>query len=452
MATSPQLEAEKAQSKLSAIRVGFLGFGTVGTGAFRMLQDNREALTRKIGVPIEVAKIGIRDTEKERIAPQALFTSDLTSIVEDPTIDVVLELMGGLEPAGSLIERALNNGKHVVTANKELIAKRGAHLVALAARNRLDLHFEAAVGGGIPLIQPLKHQLAGNDVIRLMGIVNGTTNVILSKMAMEGAEFDDALKEAQDKGYAEADPTSDVDGYDAQYKMAILASIAFGKEVPPDAVYREGIRAITKRDIAYAAALGYTIKLLGIAEEREEGVLARVHPTLLPKDHPLASVNGVYNAVWIEGDFVGDVMLSGKGAGSDATGSAVVGDLIDVSRNIRLGGAGNTVPYELGTPTLPIEEATTRFYFRVVVTDRPKVLGVIAMTLGEFDVSLVAMEMRLLDPSRGLGEIVFLTHPCKESNFRKALGSLPGTGVIIELASWLRVEGTSLVVEATRGD
>ncbi|MEA2554664.1 MAG: homoserine dehydrogenase, partial [Fimbriimonadaceae bacterium] len=402
---------------------------------------------RKIGVPIEIARIGIRDSEKPRIAPSELFTADLGSIVDDPTIDVVLELMGGLEPALHLIERALKSGKHVVTANKELIAKHGARLVELAARERLDLHFEAAVGGGIPLIQPLKHQLAGNDVIRLMGIVNGTTNVILTKMTQEGAEFEEALAEAQAKGYAEADPSSDVDGYDAQYKIAILSSIAFGKEISPDDVYREGIGGVTKRDIAYADVLGYTIKLLGIAESRKDGLLARVHPTLLPKDHPLASVNGVYNAVWVQGDFVGDVMFSGRGAGSDPTGSAVVGDLIDVSRNIRLGGAGNTVPYETGAKTLPIEENFTRFYFRVVVNDRPKVLGTIAMTLGDFDVSLAAMEMRLLDASRNLGEIVFLTHPCKEANFRSALDALGPTGMVEQIANWLRVEGTSLVVE-----
>lgn len=452
MAIGSPLEGPTTPSNRDVIRVGMLGFGVVGTGAYRMLRDNREAIVRKIGVPIEVVQIGIRNPVQERIAPPELFTTDLHSIVDDPTIDVILELMGGCEPAGSLIERALKNGKHVVTANKELIAKRGAQLVKLASQAGLDLHFEAAVGGGIPLIQPLKHQLAGNEVIRLMGIVNGTTNVILTKMTQEGAEFEDALSEAQARGYAEADPTSDLDGYDAQYKMAILSSIAFGREVPPDSVYREGIRRVSKRDISYADTLGYTIKLLGIAEEASDGILTRVHPTLLPKDHLLSGINGVYNAVWIQGDFVGDVMFSGRGAGSDATGSAVVGDLIDISRNIRLGGAGNTVPYEPAADSLPIEEAVTRFYFRVVVVDKPKVLGAIAMTLGEFDVSLAAMEMRLLDPSRNLGEIVFLTHLCKEGNFRRALASLPETGVIIELASWLRVEGTSLVVEATRGD
>ena len=445
-AVSPKPATHKPEAA-ECIRVGMLGFGTVGTGAYRMLQDNREAIARKVGVAIEVVRIGIKDNEKPRIAPKELFTTRLNEIVDDPSIDVVLELIGGLSPAGELIERALKNGKHVVTANKELIAKHGAQLVELAARERLDLHFEAAVGGGIPLIQPLKHQLAGNDVMRLMGIVNGTTNVILTKMTQEGGEFDEALAEAQAKGYAEADPTADVDGYDAQYKIAILASIAFGREVQPDAVYREGIRHITKKDIAYADLLGYTIKLLGIAEARKDGLLARVHPTFLPKDHPLASVNGVYNAVWIQGDFVGDVMFSGRGAGSDPTGSAVVGDLIDVSRNIRLGGAGNTVPYEPCGSCLPISENVCRFYFRVAVVDKPKVLGVIAMTIGDFDVSLAAMEMRLLDPSRNLGEIVFLTHPCRESNFRSALEALGKTGVVEEIANWFRVEGTSLVVE-----
>ena len=433
---------------MSPIRVGMLGFGTVGMGAYRMLQDNKEAIARKVGAPIEVTRIGIRDSEKARIAPREMLTNDLNAIVDDPSIDVILELIGGIEPAGALIERALQNGKHVVTANKELIAKQGARLVELAARERLDLHFEAAVGGGIPLIQPLKHQLAGNDVIRLMGIVNGTTNVILTKMTQDGEEFEDALSEAQAKGYAEADPSADVDGYDAQYKMAILASVAFGEEVSPDAVYREGIRNITKRDIAYADTLGYVIKLLGIAETRPDGLLARVHPTFLPKDHPLASVNGVYNAVWVQGDFVGDVMFSGRGAGSDPTGSAVVGDLIDVSRNIRLGGAGNALPYAGVAKTLSIDENMTRFYFRVTVTDKPKVLGMIAMTLGDFDVSLAAMEMRVLDASRNLGEIVFLTHPCREANFRAALDAIKPMETIEEIVNWFRVEGASLVVGA----
>ncbi len=424
------------------VRVGMLGFGTVGTGAFRMLADNREAIVRKVGVPIEVTRIGVRDLVKPRIADRNLITADLHSIVDDPQIDVILELMGGVEPAGELIERALLNGKHVVTANKELLAKKGTHLVRLAAKQGLDLHYEAAVGGGIPLIQPLKHQLAGNDVLKMMGILNGTTNYILTKMTEEGLDFDAVLKEAQEKGYAEADPTSDVDGFDAQYKLAILSSIAFGKEVLPDSVHREGIRGISATEFAYADMLGYKIKLLGIVEAcGPNRILARVHPTLIPKAHPLGRVDGVYNALWLEGDFVGDIMFSGQGAGSEATGSAVIGDLIDICRNIRLGGAGNMIPFEYGMETLPIEQVRSRYYLRIQVKDRPKALGCIATVFGNCDVSLAGMEMKTLPEGRG--EIVFLTHPCIEGQFLRALKAMRNIHIVDRINSWMRVEGTA---------
>lgn len=425
----------------SPIRVGMLGFGTVGTGAFRMLADNRASITRKVGVPIDVVKIGIRDADKRRDAPKELFTTDLIGIVDDPTIDVVIEVIGGLSPAGELIQRAISNGKHVVTANKELMAKRGGELVRQAAHRKLDLHFEAAVGGGIPLIQPIKHQLAGNDVLKLMGIVNGTTNYILTKMTEDRATLEQALAEAQSMGYAEADPTADVDGYDAQYKMAILAGIAFGKETPVESVFREGIRGLTADDIHFANVLGYRIKLLGIAEPKADGILVRVHPTLLPKRHPLANVHDVYNAVWVKGDFVGDVIFSGRGAGSDPTGSAVVGDLIDVCRNIRLGGAGNVTVPETGAKFLEIDDLVSRFYLRMTVDDRPRLLGRIATLLGEFDVSLSDMEMRVLDPVDSTGEIVFLTHACREGAFRAAIHALETEGVVRKIETWLHVEG-----------
>ncbi len=405
-----------------------------------MLQDNHEAITRKIGLEFEVVKIGVKDASKERIAPSELFTCDLESIVNDPSIDVVLELVGGVDPAGNLVEQALLNGKHVVTANKELIAKQGSRLVHLAKSKGLDLHYEAAVGGGIPLIQPLKHQLAGNEVLKMMGILNGTTNYILTKMQQEGAEFGDVLKEAQAKGYAEADPTNDVDGFDTSYKIAILASIAFGKQVPMDGVYREGIRKITKLDIQYADLLGYCIKLLGVVEPvGTDRVLTRVHPTLIPKSHPLASVNGVYNALWLHGNFVGDVMFSGRGAGSDPTASAVVGDFIDVGRNIFGGGSGSAIPYDRGMLTSPISELRTSYYLRIQVTDRPKVLGVIATVFGDFSVSLAAMEMKTLEEGRG--EIVFLTHPCQEQSFIDALAALQESGTVETVCNWFRVEG-----------
>lgn len=430
-----------AQSVSRVVRVGLLGFGTVGSGVYRMLHDNRDSIERKVGFPAEVVKIGIRDCSKPRSVDAALFTTDLRALVDDPEIDVICELMGGTEPASELVERALRNGKAVVTANKELIAKEGARLVTLAREMGLDLHYEAAVGGGIPLVQPLKHQLAGNDVIRMMGILNGTTNYILTKMEMEGASYEDVLAEAQAKGYAEADPTNDVDGFDTMYKISILASIAFHRRVPTEGIYREGIRSVTPLDIEYADSLGYRIKLLGIVDAVDnEHIQARVHPTLVPKGHPLASVNDVFNALFLQGDFVGDLMFSGRGAGSDPTASAVVGDLIDVGRNLAVGGSGSAIPHD-ETPlgTLPIDDVRTAYYLRLRVTDRPMVLGKIATEFGRVDVSLAAMHMKTLDEGRG--EIVFLTHPCREKDFRNALVSLQETGVVHEIGNAFRVVG-----------
>lgn len=438
---SPSASGVSRFDSATPIRIGLLGFGTVGRGVHQMLQDNRDAITRKVGRPLEVVKIGIRDESKPRTLPAEMFTVELDAILGDPQIDVVVELMGGIEPAARVVEDALRRGKNVVTANKELIAKHGSRLIHMAKSKGLDLHFEAAAGGGIPLIQPLKHQLAGNDVIKLMGILNGTTNYILTKMTEEGADLEPVLAEAQQLGYAEADPTNDVDGFDAVYKLAILASICFGRQTPVEGVYREGIRGISKRDIQFAKSLGYRIKLLGIVEPYgDSAILARVHPTLLPRTHPLANVHDVFNAVWIRGDFVGDVMLSGRGAGSEPTASAVVGDLIDVGRNIVAGGPGSAIPYDEGMETAPIDALETGFYVRLNVYDRPKVLGAIAGVFGEHGVSLAAMEMRVLDPERGIGEIVFLTHRSRESAFRAALEDLRRSEGVVEVCNWIRVE------------
>lgn len=415
-----------------------LGFGTVGSGVYRMLADNREAIARKAGFPVEVVRVGVRDLAKPREAPAGLFTDDLGSVVDDTTLDVVLELMGGVEPAGPLVERALANGISVVTANKELMAKSGARLVGAAKVKGLDLHYEAAVGGGIPLVQPLKHQLAGNDVIRMMGILNGTTNYILTAMQERGAEFADVLAEAQALGYAEADPTADVDGWDTMYKISILASIAFGRQVDVEGVHREGIRRVAKADIAAALALGYRIKLLGVADACEgERVRVRVHPALVPLDHPLASVSGVYNALFLQGDFVGDLMFSGRGAGSDPTASAVVGDLIDVGRNLAAGGPGSALPYGEGMELEGMDSLRSAYYLRMRVEDRPRILGRVATLLGERDVSMEAMEMRAL--GSGEGEIVFLTHPCRESDMQAALRDLESDGGVGRVESHFRV-------------
>lgn len=428
-------------SPARTVRIGLLGFGTVGTGTYRMLEDNREAILSKTGMPMEVVKVGVRDLGKGRTIQSDLLTDDLGSIVDDPSIDVIIEVIGGIDPAADLVERALRNGKHVITANKELMAKHGSRLVHLAKERQLDLHYEAAVGGGIPLVQPMKHQLAGNDVLKMMGILNGTTNYILTKMAMEGADFADVLKEAQAHGYAEADPTNDVDGFDTAYKISILASIAFGKQVPIEGVYREGIRKVSRADMQFAEILGYTIKLLGIVEPcGEDCIRVRVHPTLIKKSHPLAAVNGVYNGLWLRGDFVGDVMFSGRGAGSDPTASAVIGDLIDVGRNMKAEGPGSAIPYGVGMKTEPIDTLETSYYLRMVVADKPKVLGVLATTFGEHNVSLSAMEMRVLDEADQKGEIVLLTHRCRESDFRAALAKIEGSDVVDSIASTIRVE------------
>lgn len=424
---------------LRTVRVGLLGFGTVGEGTYRMLIDNADEIGRKTGARGKVVRIGIKDSSKPRSLPGEMFTTDLESVVRDPNIDVICELMGGESPAGEMVELALSLGKHVVTANKELIAKHGSRLITKARELELDLHFEAAVGGGIPVVQPLKHQLAGNDVIKLMGILNGTTNYILTQMEENGADFSDALAEAQAKGYAEADPTNDVDGFDTMYKISILAAIAFGKQVPLDKVHREGIRKVSAADMKYAKQFGYKIKLLGICEETaDDQVLVRVHPTMIPLGHQVASVRDVYNAVWLHGDFVGDLMFSGRGAGAHPTASAVVGDLIDVMRNIMIGGSGSAIPYGTGLSTTSISELETRYYLRFEVEDRPGTLGEITTAFGRRSVGLAAMEMRT--KVGGKGEIAFLTHVCREANFLTALEEVSRLPCVAQVENYIRVE------------
>lgn len=424
-----------------ALKVGFLGFGTVGTGVYRMLQDNHKAITDRIGFPVEVIRIGVRDLQKERGVSSDLLTTDLESIISDPEIDVVLELMGGIDPAARLVEAALNAKKSVVTANKELMAKHGSRLVHLAKSHQLDLHFEAAVGGGIPLVQPLKHQLAGNDVLKLMGILNGTCNYILTRMDQEGTDLAVVLKDAQALGFAEADPTNDVDGFDTVYKLAVLTAIAFGKLPDVAGIYREGIRGLKSEEFKYADLLGYKIKLLGIVEPVAAGkVLARVHPTFVPKKHSIANINGVFNSVWLRGDFVGDIMFSGRGAGGDPTASAVVGDLIDVGRNMAVEGPGSAIPFGVGLETAPIAELITSYYLRLRVNDQPRVLGEIAMTFGQHNVSLSAMEMKVVNADEKIGEIAFLTHKCQEIDFQNALQNLKVLSSVRSVEAFLRVE------------
>jgi len=323
----------------AVVKVGLLGCGNVGGGLVELVGEQRDAIADRTGLRIEVARVAVRNTAKQRtveVDPDVL-TNDAMSVVEDPSVDVVVELIGGIEPARELILTALQNGKAVVTGNKELLANVGAELFEAADKAGVDLLFEAAVAGGIPLIRPLRESLAGDRVERILGIVNGTTNFILTRMTEEGSTFHEALAEAQELGYAERDPTADVEGFDAAAKAAIIATVAFGVRVVAGDVYREGISGVTPADIAFAGRLGYVVKLLAVAQADERGVAVRVHPAMVPKEHPLAAVRESFNAVFIEGAAVGDLMLYGRGAGGRPTASAVLGDVIDAAANRRRG-------------------------------------------------------------------------------------------------------------------
>jgi homoserine dehydrogenase len=426
--------------KDDVISVGFLGLGTVGGGAVKTLQDNANSIAQRVGARFEIRRVAVRNLDRPRLVelPSGVVTTDPSYVLDDPEIDIVCELIGGIEPARSYIERALRGGKSVVTANKELIAKAGHDLMVLAELEQLDFLFEGSVAGGIPIIQPLKQALAGNTIIEIAGIVNGTTNYILTKMAEEGANFADVLREAQAKGYAEADPAADVEGWDARYKIAILSSIAFNTRVDPDNVTAEGITRISKRDIEAAKQLGFSIKLLGIGTGDSRGIRVRVHPALLRSDHPLASVNDVYNAVYVRGDAVGDVMFYGRGAGSGPTGSAVVGDIVEIGRNLRRGATGRLgcTCYQQ-RPMLPMSTLLTNYYVRITALDRPRVLASIAGVFGDFDVSIETVEQRLTDD--GQAELVLMTHKTIEHNLRSALDLLGRLPIVRSVDNWIRV-------------
>ena len=424
------------------IEIGILGLGVVGSGTVDLLEKNRAEIERKIGIPYHIKRIAVRDIEKRRsvTVERSLLTTNAFEVLDDPDIDIVCELIGGVEPAKDFVLRALQNGKHVVTANKEMIAKEGHALMELASVKQLDFQFEGSVAGGIPIIQPMKNALSGNQVQEVLGIINGTTNYILTKMSQEHASFDDVLREAQAHGYAEVDPTSDIEGYDAQYKIAILGSIAFTSRVPVNEVYVEGITKIAAADIACAEELGYTIKLVGVARRvGEDRMQVRVHPALLAKSHPLAATNDVYNAILIKGDPVGDVMFYGRGAGSGPTGSAVVGDIMDVCRNLQFGSTGRIACTCFGHKTMqPIEEVVTRHYLRMTVADRPKVLAAIATVLGEFEISIESVVQKATHD--GHAEIVWVTHEAPGRNIAGALKQIGALEVVTTISNWIRVE------------
>jgi len=424
------------------LNVGLLGLGTVGTATAEILLDfdERNPLLQNI----QIHKVGVNSLDKPRNVQLAsgVLTTDLEAIVTDTDIDIVVELMGGLEPARSLILKGIENHKHIVTANKAVISRYGEQIYQAAEQAGVYVLIEAAVAGGIPIIRPLQQTLSVNRIHSVLGIINGTTNYILTKMAAEGSNFADVLAEAQQLGYAEADPSADVDGYDAADKIAILASLAFGEQVNLEDISCDGIRQISAVDIQYAERLGFEIKLLAIAQRDETGLQVRVHPTLLPKDHPLATINGVNNAILVEGNPMGQVMFYGPGAGGGATGSAVVSDIMNIAAMLQTSQQVNSlmkIPQHPSSQLVPIQELVTRFYARIICVDRPGVIGNLGLCFGKHDVSLESIVQ--IDFNNGLAEIVVVTHNVKEEKFRRALEEIPQLEAIdqIKIPSVLRV-------------
>ena len=422
------------------IRIGMLGCGTVGAATIRLLHEHADDIAMRAGCRLAVTRVAVRDPGRDRDVPLSadVFTTDGVSIVDDPEIDVVCEVLGGVEPAKVLLLRALSNGKSVVTANKELLASEGKDLFDAADAAGLDLLFEASVAGGVPLIRPLKESLAGERVSRMLGIVNGTTNHILTQMSDHGRSFDEALAEAQRLGYAEADPTADVEGFDAAAKCAILASIAFNSRVVAGDVYREGITGITSLDIADARRMGYVVKLLAIAELDGGEISARVHPAMIPAAHPLAAVRDAFNAVFVEGEKVGQLMFYGPGAGGDPTATAVVGDLVTAARNRTTGGRAMGCTCALERPIRPMDDTQGQYYLNLHVADRP---GVLAEIAGDFGHNGVSIERVWQEGAGDDATLVFITHRAQEGALQKTLQELRESPAVRSIASVLRVEG-----------
>ncbi|MCU1459040.1 MAG: homoserine dehydrogenase [Actinomycetia bacterium] len=422
------------------VRIGILGCGNVGSALVRLIIDQADVIEGRTGVHLEIARVAVRNLSRERDVPlpASVFTHDAAEVVDDPTIDVVVEVIGGIEPARELIMDALKAGKPVVTANKELLANVGREIFETAEFAGVDLLFEAAVAGGIPFIRPLRESLVGERIRRVLGIVNGTTNFILTRMSEDGSSFHDALGEAQSLGYAERDPTADVEGFDAAAKTAIIASIAFGARVVAGDVYREGISELTAHDMQSARQLGYVVKLLAIAEEIDGSIAVRVHPAMVPTQHPLASVRDSFNALFLEGDAVGELMFYGRGAGGGPTASAVLGDLIDAAKNLASGSRGATIGTLARKPIMPIDEVESMFYVMVEAADQPGVLATIANVFGENRVSIRSMQQS------GLGDdarLTFVTHRAREADLRRTVHQVRELEAVRRIGTVLRVIG-----------
>lgn len=423
------------------IRIGLLGAGTVGAGVLQVLRENAREVAFKAGAPLEVKTVLVRDAAKPRPQTDGLLVTDrIEDILEDEEIEIVVELMGGLHPAREYMLAAMEAGKHVVTANKDVIAQFGTDMFDAARARRVGFLFEASVGGGIPIIRPIVECLTANRITEVMGIVNGTTNYMLTNMTERGEDYAAALREAQEKGYAEADPAADVEGLDAARKAAILASLAFNTRVALQAVSVEGITRITAEDIDYARQLGYVIKLLAIAKDSpEEGVDVRVHPAFLPKGHPLAAVSGVFNAIFIKGNAIGEAMFYGQGAGARPTASAVIADIVSLGRGILSGEVHEVGLQAFGRKKFcPVEETVSAYYVRLLVADRPGVLGAIAMAFGEQGVSLHSViQTRRVD---GHAEIVAITHHVRHRRIEAAEKALTALSVVARVSNVIRVE------------
>jgi homoserine dehydrogenase len=432
---------------MKEIKVGLLGFGTIGTGVVRLLSQNSSVIEEKLGAKLVLKHIADMDTERDRgvhVEPGVL-VANAEQVVSDPEISIIIELIGGYKASKEFILKAIENGKHIVTANKALLAVHGEEIYAAAARKRVEIRYEAAVGGGIPVLSAIKGNMAANKFGTVLGILNGTCNYILTKMTQEGADFAEVLKTAQELGYAEANPTFDIEGIDTAHKLCILVSLCFGTRVDFKDIYTEGISSISAMDINYARDFGYKIKLLAIGKRDGERIEARVHPTMIPVNYPLADVDGVFNAIRLTGDFVDTVMFYGRGAGMDPTASAVVGDVMAIARNIMVGVSRRSAPLgfldeKIATlPIKPIGETVSKYYLRFSVLDKPGILSKIAGALGENGISIESM----IQTAREEGEtvpIVIMTHEAKEMDVRSALAMIDKLGITTEKTNMIRIE------------
>lgn len=429
---------------MKKVKVALLGLGNVGRGVWKILKENEEEIMKRSGCKVEVGKILVRNKSKDRgiDVPDELVTTDFNEILKDDSIKIVVEVMGGIEPAREYILESMTKKKHVVTANKMLLATDGDTLYQKADKEGVMLNYEASVAGGIPIIQAINESLTANKIEELYGIVNGTTNFILSKMELEGSKFEDVLKEAQEKGYAEADSTSDIEGFDAQYKLAILSSLAFGTKVDSDKVYREGITKVTDEDMKYAKSFGRVIKLLAIAKDINGKLELRVHPTMIPETHPLANVYDSFNAVFVKGNAVGDLMFYGRGAGDLPTGSAVVADIISIIRSdVDTDNSTKVVKNNLWKKeVMPVEKIESKYYIRATVADEAGVLSDISSVFGKYRVSLRSVIQKEVFKNESKVTLVLVTHKCTEEQLKNSIDDLKNLKAVNSIDNVIRIE------------